>query len=51
MTGGNLDHCPDGHDIPLLLDNRLSDLKIIDGMGELCDYTKDVFLNKVAYQV
>jgi hypothetical protein len=51
MPGRNLDHRADSHDVPFLLHERLSYLEIIYGVRKLGDYSKDMLLNEVAYQI
>jgi hypothetical protein len=51
MPRSNLDHRPNGHDISFFLNERLPDLKVVDGVRELRDYSKNMFLDKVTYQV
>ena len=51
VTLGYLHHLSNCNDIPFLLHHRLPDLEIVNNMCELCDDSKNMFLNKISHQI
>ena len=51
MSFRDLDHLSNSYDVSSFFDQGLSDLEIVDSMGKLGNYTKNMLLNEVAYQI
>lgn len=51
MPFRDLDHLSNSYDIPSFFNQGLSDLEVVDSMGKFGNYTKNMLLDEVAYQI